>query len=86
MKFILRLYIHRDESNVIKTKDVQDAVYASSFVYDDEKCVVGNKVPNTNFKITDVYHDTITDGGEGFRVFLAEDGMTTMVSYRGTDG
>ena len=73
--------------NVISTKDVQDAVHASDFAYNETGTLVkGAKVPNTNFEVIFTYHDTYSVDGVGFLVFVAVEGSTTIVSYRGTDG
>lgn len=79
------LFVIRTKSDVITTKDVQDAAYASSLAYDDNKLIIGAKVPNTDYKITMIKEEKIFHDGAGFLVFLAEKGSTTMVTFRGTD-
>ena len=79
------LWICRETSDVITVKDIQDAVHGSSLAYDETKLAVGVTVPNTNFKVTSVKEEKIFEDGAGFLVFLAEQGTTTMVVFRGTD-
>lgn len=69
---------------VITLNDIQDAVRASKYAYDDG-VAVGQVIPGTNFKVTIVKEDTLFTDGTGFRVLVAEEGLTTMVIYRGTD-
>ena len=78
-------FCYRDKADVITTKDVQDAVYASYVAYKEHKLGVGKYVPNSNYKITLLKEEKIFDDGAGFLVFLAEKGTTTMVTFRGTD-
>ena len=79
------LSLRSEQADVIKTKDVQDALWASQYAYLDGTIRVGSMVPGTNFRVTLVKEAKLFNDGTGFRVFLAEEGLTTMVVYRGTD-
>jgi len=78
-------YLFSEQSDVIKTKDIQDALWASKYAYLEGEISVGDLVPGTNFRVTVLKEAKLFDDGTGFRVYVAEEGMTTIVAYRGTD-
>ena len=82
---ILIFFCTRSIPNTIQNIDIQYAAKASEEIY-SSSLSPGKYITGTRLRIVEIFHEQLTNNGQGIRVMIADSGDKRFIVYRGTQG